>query len=99
MLSLTPETARRAERNTKAKELADQFSSFVNSGFSRSADDLAILAMNDHPTLLQSKMRFCIAFIELMSQRNGDLRTEASQELAKKIVANTTEQDRSLPLV
>lgn len=89
----------RAKRNTQAKELADQLSQFVNSGFGRSTDALAILSMQDHPTLLQAKMRFCVAFIELMSQRKGDLRTEASEALARKMIAATTEQDRSLPVI
>jgi len=88
----------RAERNEKARNVAAEISSLVN-GSNRSAMDLALLSMQDHPTLLQGKMRFCIAFIELMSQRKGDLRTEASENLARKIIESTDDVDRILPLI
>lgn len=99
MLELTQSAVDQAERDETAKAMSDQFSHFVNIGRRRTIENLALCSMRDHPTLLQQKMEFCVRFIELMSQRKGDLRTEASEALARKIVENTDERDRALPLI
>lgn len=88
-----------ATRNKQAVEFAKQFSDFCNRNSLRNTNDLALISMQDHPTSLQAKMRFCVAFIELMSQRKGDERTEASEIFSKKVVKNTSEHDRCLPLI
>lgn len=99
MLELNQANVDRAERDDRAKQLADELSQFVNSASGRSVDNLALLAMRDHPTLLQQKMQFCVRFIELMSQRKGDMRTQDSEALAKQLLEGTEEGDRNLPLI
>ena len=58
------------------------------------------MCLNDHPTLQQSMMGFCVAFIEGMAAKNfGDLRNQSARDFAKKVMANTTEVDRAMPLI
>lgn len=54
---------------------------------------------NEHPTLQQSFMRMCVAFIKEMSEKKyTDGRNEHSVNLAKKIM-NGIENDTYLPMV
>lgn len=99
MLELNYENREKANQNERAAKLANEIGHFVNGGNHIDIADLATLLMNDHPTLLQRKMLLCVQFIELMSQRNGDLRTEASEKLARKIIESTDEVDRILPFI
>ena len=99
MLELNYENRDKAERNEQAVKLADEISRFLNGGCHIDVADLAQMMMKDHPTLLQRKMLLCVQFIELMSQREGDLRTKASEKLAHKIIESTDEADRVMPLI
>lgn len=55
--------------------------------------------MNAHRTNQQCIMRFCMAFIEEMAAQSFDLRNQASVEVARKVVAATTERDRIMPYI
>ena len=80
-------------------DFADAFSSFVNCNSNSRLVTAAKLASQDHRTLQQKMMVFCIAFIENMAINRTDARNEASVDLAKKIMETTTERDRILPYI
>jgi len=62
-------------------------------------DELAEKMANNHPTLQQSFMRFCVKFIKKMSKKTYcDARNSASVELAKKMM-NAAEEEHYLPFV
>ena len=62
-------------------------------------EELAEKMANNHPTLQQSFMRFCIKFIKKMSEKTYcDARNSASVELAKKMM-NAAEEEHYLPFV
>lgn len=65
----------------------------------RSCRLVAKSLMNAHRTNQQCVMRFCMAFIEEMAEQRHDLRNQASVEVARKIVAATTERDRIMPYI
>jgi len=82
----------------KPEEFVKTFSQFVNSGFRSSGQEAAALCMNDHPTLQQGMMCFCVAFIEEMAKKQHvDLRNEASRDLARQFIEACPE--RALPFI
>jgi len=81
-----------------AKDFAKEFSSYVNGGSMQTIRETVELCLNDHPTLQQTMMRFCVEFIEQMAAKNyGDLRNEASRKFAKAVIARDIK--RALPLI
>jgi hypothetical protein len=85
---------------TAKPEFSAQFSQFVNSSGCKTMLEQARASVRDHLTLVQSKMRFCMLYIEEVARAPyTDLRNEASVKLAKKIMAATDECDRALPLI
>lgn len=84
--------------NMKPEEFAKTFSQFVNSGFRRCGQEAAVICVNDHPTLQQGMMSFCVAFMEEMAKKEYvDLRNEASRDLARQFIEACPE--RALPFI
>jgi hypothetical protein len=80
----------------EGKDFANAFSKFVNN-MNRTPKKVAIEHMlRDHPTLQQGMVRFFMEFMEGLSKQNGDLRNEASRDLAKKIMQI---ENRYLPFI
>ncbi len=81
------------------KTFVSDFSTFVNRASRKEIIECAKAAANDHRTLLQSKMGFCMAFIEELGSQQFDARDEASVLLARKIMECTDSIDRALPFI
>jgi len=62
-------------------------------------EELAAEVVNAHRTIQQGLMRFCVSVIGQVAASGCDGRNEAAVQLAKKIVAATTTQDRCLPRI
>lgn len=82
--------------DNKAKDLANDILSFVNS-FGFDSKTFAETICSGHRTLQQSTMRLFIATIREMAKVHPDLRNEQTVELAKKIVEIA--DSYSLPLI
>jgi hypothetical protein len=80
----------------EGRDFADYFSRFVNN-MNREPKPHAIKAMlRDHPTLQQGMMRFFLQFVDGLGKQDGDLRNEASRNLAKEIIKI---ENRYLPFI
>jgi hypothetical protein len=66
------------------------------------AKETAQMLANEHPTLQQSFMRLCIAFIKIQAEKDlkrNDLRNEASIKTSKKIVEALDSIDLLMPFI
>lgn len=87
----------------KGEEFAQQFSRFVNIiGNDVEIKDAIKLMCQDHRTLQQSMVRFCVLFIQEMAKKKEaglfDGRNEHAVNLCHKIVEQCGE-DMYLPLI
>lgn len=85
-------------RDLSGEEFAKVFSEFSNNMNDSAKKEAIEKMMRDHRTLQQNMMRFCMEFIEAMSNQQYDLRNEASVKLAKEIM-EIDSVDRILPKV
>jgi len=80
---------RQSDIEEQAKELADQISRFVNdmSGGRDKAKALGRAMLNDHRTLLQTKMLMVLAYLDGLAEDHADNRYDARNEASCKIAA------------
>jgi hypothetical protein len=87
----------------RVQQLADDISKFVNSISQSHIAELGVALTHDHRTLIQSKMRFVLAFLKeldnLYVHKFYDARNEAACKLANKMLANLNEMDTCLPFI
>lgn len=76
-------------------EFGNAFSKFLYGSDTKNAVKVLI---NDHRSLQQAAMRFCMTFIEEMANNSSDLRNEASVKLAQEIM-KLPAQIRALPRI
>lgn len=73
-----------------SNELARDFVSkllSLTSGYDKSTQKIAIKRLlQEHPSLQQDVMRFFMMFVEELAKLDGDIRNEASRNLARKIM-------------
>jgi len=84
-------------------EMDEAISTFVNRCTTTDLKDLGIAMAKDHRTLVQSKMRFVMAFLgelsDMYAHGQCDLRNEAACTAADKMLSALSEFDKSLPFV
>jgi len=85
----------------QAKRISEGLSQIMNViGRGRTMHEAARLASEDHPTLQQNMMRFCMEFIYCMSEKDCgvDGRNQASHNMAKTVIS-AVKGDIYLPFV
>ena len=80
-------------------KFAEDFLHFINNMDDEPKKFAIEKILNNHPTLQQNAMRFFLAFVEQMAQKEyTDARNDASKKLAQAILTLPEEQ-RYLPFV
>ena len=86
-----------------AEEVAEQISRFVNSISQSQVKELGIAMCKDHRTLIQSKMRFVMAFLgelsDLYAHKFYDARNEQACKVADKMLSALDDMDKCLPFI